>query len=413
MAYSFICPTELLAFADQHSEFLYHSACALIFISTDSEHVLRTWNATSVAAGGLGGIHLPLLSDRNHNVSASYGVLDEEEGVARRATFLIDPLGMIRYSAVHDRMVGRSVGETKRVLNALQFADEYGEGCPSDWQKGMKGVRMDVWDYVPPEHRMGLVLPNETNGEVEMDNTPQGGGGQIQINGLQQQESVPASADISPLNGGMASPPPLHSPPPSAPPYLESQQVKPSITPKKPKRPNTLRRLNTSYDKEQIRNLDQQVVMKSMDEVTPPAPEKQLLAKLEKERQKRLSGQSNASAASGLANGYVHQIHNHHHHHLPDGMSHGAMNHLATLKNDVAPTSRPGSAAGGIIGGGGGSSAGGHGTSATGSTSGRSSWASGGWASVLSPAGRKFSVISQASVRSGLGSGARRESITE
>ena len=403
MAYSFICPTELLAFADQHSEFLYHSACALVFISTDSEHVLRTWNATSTAAGGLGGIHLPLLSDRNHNVSASYGVLDEEEGIARRATFLIDPLGMIRYSAVHDGMVGRSVGETKRVLNALQFADEYGEGCPSDWQKGMKGVRMDVWDYVPPEHQMGQVLSNDTNGEAEED-TPQGGGGQIQINGHQEQESVPASADISPLNGGMASPPPLQSPPPpSASPYLESQQAKPSITtPKKPKRPTTLRRLNTSYDKEQIRNLDQQVLMKSMDEVTPPAPEKQLLAKLEKERQKRLSGQSNVSAASDMANDYVHQ---NHHHHLA-GMSNGALNHQAILKNDIAPTSRPGSAAGG-------GSAGGHGSSANGSTSGRSSWASAGWASVLSPAGRRFSVISQASVRSGLGSGARRESITE
>ena len=107
-------------------------------------------------------------------MSSSYGVLDEEEGIARRATFLIDPKGIVRFSCVHDGAVGRSVEETKRVLDALQFADEYGQGCPGDWQKGQQGVRMDRWDYVAPKPTSSPPHPMERleEGGISPKETP-------------------------------------------------------------------------------------------------------------------------------------------------------------------------------------------------------------------------------------------------
>lgn len=90
--------------------------------------------------GGLGGVHVPLISDTNHKLSRDYGVLIEEEGVAQRALFIIDPRGNVRNITVNDADVGRSVEEAKRVLDALIFKDEFGEGCPIDWKKGDKGI---------------------------------------------------------------------------------------------------------------------------------------------------------------------------------------------------------------------------------------------------------------------------------
>jgi peroxiredoxin (alkyl hydroperoxide reductase subunit C) len=90
--------------------------------------------------GGLGGVHVPLISDCRHKISKDYGVLIEEEGTSQRALFIIDPKGIVRAITVNDLDVGRSVDETLRVLDALIFKDEFGEGCPVDWQKGDKGI---------------------------------------------------------------------------------------------------------------------------------------------------------------------------------------------------------------------------------------------------------------------------------
>lgn len=90
--------------------------------------------------GGLGGVHVPLISDCNHKLSRDYGVLIEEDGVAERALFIIDPKGTIRSITINDADVGRSVDEAQRILDALVFKDEFGEGCPVDWKKGDKGI---------------------------------------------------------------------------------------------------------------------------------------------------------------------------------------------------------------------------------------------------------------------------------
>ncbi|KAK5123391.1 hypothetical protein LTR85_002823 [Meristemomyces frigidus] len=139
-AWSFICPTEIKAFSARLEEFLYSRSCAVVFASTDSEHCLKAWNGTSEMEGGLGGIHVPLISDCDHKMSKDYGVLVEEEGVAQRALFIVDPKGIVRCVTVNDADVGRSVDEAQRVLDALVFKDEFGEGCPVDWKRGDKGI---------------------------------------------------------------------------------------------------------------------------------------------------------------------------------------------------------------------------------------------------------------------------------
>lgn len=90
--------------------------------------------------GGLGGVHVPLVSDLNHKISRDYGVLAEDQGISQRALFIIDPKGIVRGITINDTDVGRSVDETLRVLDALIFKDEFGEGCPVDWKKGDKGI---------------------------------------------------------------------------------------------------------------------------------------------------------------------------------------------------------------------------------------------------------------------------------
>lgn len=153
-AWSFICPTEIKAFSARMEEFLYSRSCAVVFASTDSEHCLKAWNNTSEMEGGLGGVHTPLISDCNHKMSKDYGIYIEEEGVAQRALFIIDPKGIIRCILVNDADVGRSVDEAQRILDALMFKDEFGEGCPIDWKKGDKGIE--------------IAAPNRTEGRLDL-----------------------------------------------------------------------------------------------------------------------------------------------------------------------------------------------------------------------------------------------------
>jgi alkyl hydroperoxide reductase subunit AhpC len=104
-ARSFVCPTEIFAFDARSSEFSSRQ-CAVVFTSTDSEHVLKAWNSFESEEGGLGGVNIPLVADRSHRISRDYGVLIEEDGVAQRATFIIDPTGTIRSVTVCDANIG-------------------------------------------------------------------------------------------------------------------------------------------------------------------------------------------------------------------------------------------------------------------------------------------------------------------
>ena len=95
MAWTFVCPTEIIAFSDAAAQFASRGA-SVVFASTDSEYSLLAWNNISRKDGGLGKINIPLLSDKNHSLSKDYGVLIEEEGIALRGLFLIDPRGVVR-----------------------------------------------------------------------------------------------------------------------------------------------------------------------------------------------------------------------------------------------------------------------------------------------------------------------------
>lgn len=123
--FTFICPTEITGFSKRFSEF--EELNAIVYgASTDSIHSHKAW------LKDLGELKTPLLSDMTHELSAKYGVLLEDEGIALRGTFIIDPDGILKYASINDNSVGRSIDETLRVLKALQT----GELCPVDWNIG-------------------------------------------------------------------------------------------------------------------------------------------------------------------------------------------------------------------------------------------------------------------------------------
>ncbi len=125
--FTFICPTEVTEFSKRHDEFQKAKA-EVVGVSVDSVYSHKDW------VEKLGGLKYPLLSDFNKTVSRNYEVLIEEEGFALRATFVIDPNGAVKYFAMSDIGVGRSVSEILRVLNALQT----GKLCPVEWKPGEK-----------------------------------------------------------------------------------------------------------------------------------------------------------------------------------------------------------------------------------------------------------------------------------
>jgi peroxiredoxin (alkyl hydroperoxide reductase subunit C) len=135
MAWTFVCPTEIIAFSERIADFTARNA-SVVFASTDSEYSLLAWTSASRKDGGLGKIDIPLIADKNHSISKDYGVLIEEEGIALRGLFLIDPNGVVRQITINDLPVGRSVDETLRLIDAFQFTDKYGEVCPANWNPG-------------------------------------------------------------------------------------------------------------------------------------------------------------------------------------------------------------------------------------------------------------------------------------
>jgi len=125
--FTFVCPTEILEFSRANAEFAATNA-AVVGCSIDSKFSHAQW----ITKGGLGTLTYPLLSDIKHDVAKAYGAYIDEAGIATRATFIIDPEGILKYACYHNTDVGRSVEETLRVLTALQT----GERCPANWKKG-------------------------------------------------------------------------------------------------------------------------------------------------------------------------------------------------------------------------------------------------------------------------------------
>ncbi|CAL1701739.1 unnamed protein product [Somion occarium] len=142
MDFTFVCPTEILAFNDALPQFKELDTVVL-GVSTDSQYSHFAWASQPRNQGGLGpDLKLPLIADRSMSISRDYGVLIEEEGVALRGLFIIDPKGTLRQITVNDLPVGRSVDETIRLIKAFQFT-KYGEVCPANWKEGGKTIKAD------------------------------------------------------------------------------------------------------------------------------------------------------------------------------------------------------------------------------------------------------------------------------
>lgn len=136
--FTYVCPTELIAFSDRHAEFEAINA-QVVAISTDTPESHIAWTRMPRGVGGLGHMQIPLVADVTKQVAADYGVLCRhggDKGIALRGLFIIDNEGLLQQITINNCPVGRSVDETLRLVQAFQFVQEHGEVCPANWKPG-------------------------------------------------------------------------------------------------------------------------------------------------------------------------------------------------------------------------------------------------------------------------------------
>ena len=136
--FTFVCPTEILAFDEKLEEFRKRNA-EVVGVSVDSQYTHLAWKKTPTDNGGIGPIRYPLVADLKKQIARDYGVLFEDE-VALRGLFLIDREGIIRHAVINDLPLGRNVSEALRMLDALRFHEEKGDVCPANWNEGDEGM---------------------------------------------------------------------------------------------------------------------------------------------------------------------------------------------------------------------------------------------------------------------------------
>ena len=140
--FTFVCPTEIIAFSDRADEFEALDT-QILGVSIDSHFTHLAWTNTARDQGGIGKTAYPLIADLNKQISRDYDVL-LDAGVALRGLFLIDKEGMVRHQVVNDLPLGRSVGEALRMVQALQHFEKHGEVCPANWQEGSRTIKPGV-----------------------------------------------------------------------------------------------------------------------------------------------------------------------------------------------------------------------------------------------------------------------------
>ncbi len=141
--FTFVCPTEVIAFSDRYAEFSKLNT-EVIGISVDSKYAHLAWIQTSLADGGLGGdIKCPLVSDLTKAIATAFNVLDPSLGIALRGLFIIDKEGIVQHATINNLAFGRSIDETIRTLKAIQHTQIHeNEVCPADWQQGMATIKI-------------------------------------------------------------------------------------------------------------------------------------------------------------------------------------------------------------------------------------------------------------------------------
>lgn len=140
--FTFVCPTEILAFNDRVEEFRALGA-EVLACSIDSQFTHLAWMNTPRSEGGLGKLSIPLLSDITHAISKDYGVYLQDQGHSLRGLFIIDGAGVLRQITMNDLPVGRSVDETLRLVQAFKYTDSHGEVCPAGWKPGADTIIPD------------------------------------------------------------------------------------------------------------------------------------------------------------------------------------------------------------------------------------------------------------------------------
>ncbi|MCW8107733.1 peroxiredoxin C [Alteromonas ponticola] len=140
--FTFVCPSELIAFDKRYEEFTKRG-CEVIGVSIDSQFTHNAWRKTPINQGGIGEVKYPMIADVKHEICQAYDVEHPEAGVAFRGSFLIDADGMVRHQVVNDLPLGRNIDEMLRMVDALNFHEEHGEVCPAGWQEGKAGMSAD------------------------------------------------------------------------------------------------------------------------------------------------------------------------------------------------------------------------------------------------------------------------------
>lgn len=153
--FTFVCPSEILAFDKKMEEFKAKN-CEVIGVSVDSKFTHLAWRNTEVENGGIGPVKFPLVADLSKSIARSYGILFNE-AVALRGLFLIDTKGVIRHATINDLPLGRNVTEVLRMVDALQFVETHGDQvCPANWKEGdeaMKPTQEGVASYLAKHAR--------------------------------------------------------------------------------------------------------------------------------------------------------------------------------------------------------------------------------------------------------------------
>ena len=143
--FTFVCPTEIIAFDEKLEEFKKRGA-EVIGVSVDSKFSHLAWNKQGRKEGGLGGVRYPLVADITKSIARDYGVLFEDggdAGVAMRGTFVIDKKGNVRHATPNDLPLGRDIDEYLRLIDAIEFNEKHGEVCPANWHAGQDGMKAD------------------------------------------------------------------------------------------------------------------------------------------------------------------------------------------------------------------------------------------------------------------------------
>ncbi|MCK5849287.1 MAG: peroxiredoxin [Kiritimatiellae bacterium] len=147
--FTFVCPTEIIAHDKRIEEFKKRGV-EVVGVSIDSQFTHFAWRDIPPEKGGIGKVQFPMVADVKHSITQAYGI-EHPDGVALRASFLIDKDGIVQHQVVNNLPLGRNIDEMLRIIDALQFTEEHGEVCPAGWRKGEEGMKAStdgVADYL-------------------------------------------------------------------------------------------------------------------------------------------------------------------------------------------------------------------------------------------------------------------------